>query len=153
MKMPVELDKRRKLSDEEIDSMLGFYQTGVSIVELAKKYGVARFTVYHHVYKRFYPEKFAEMEWRKVMRLKGNRKYNLAHTHSRKERLRKVYGVKAVANHLQKIKDKWIKENPEKYLEYKRKYREKNRKKINENWMKNYYKKNTPNINNLKENK
>lgn len=141
IKMPIELDERRKLSLEQIDSMVGFIIVGETFSSVAKKFGVNRGTVYHHFWKRFDPMKFRQMEGRKVIRNRKYARYNLDYTHTRKTRLRKVFGIKKAAKYLQDIKDKWIEKNPQKFLEYRRKYRHENRKKINENWNKNYHKK------------
>ena len=142
MKLPAKLNKARKLTDEDIQRIYDLYSFGESKSSIAKELGVTRYAVYHHIYKKFFPEMFAEMTHRRVLR---NRNYkNKGGLPDYLKRLRLAHGKDKVSVHRQKIKDKWVAKNRDKYLEQRRKYRAKNKKRINANWMKNYYKKRAP---------
>lgn len=137
MKLPFELNKARKLSDEDIERIINLSKFGESESSIAKLLGVARSTVRHHRLKHLEPVKFAEMEHRKILRNKSYKSTNQGNTKDYRERLVKAHGKKVVLEHLSKIERKT--RDKQKRLEWQRKYREKNKDRINALWRKNYH--------------
>src|SRR3990167_1229639 len=102
MKLAYEKNKSRKLSDDDIQRIYDLYTFGESIMSIAKELGVRRWAIYHHIYKRFFPERFAEMEHIKVIR---NRQYERKKNDHQDylKRLKETHGEKEVSRHRQKI--------------------------------------------------
>lgn len=111
MKLPFELNKQRKLSDEDIEHILSLYKFGETISSLARIYNVDRNTIYHHVWKVFNPKRFYEIEQLKMKRNrklgKGKREKELERLAKidRKNRLIKAFGKKKVIQEF-RIKDR-----------------------------------------------
>lgn len=172
---PFELDKRRKLTQAQLEEVIELRKNNYAYNYIAKKFGVAKQTVMLHCYKVLEPEKFLA-----VMNIKLSYEYNKYHSDEdyrqhkikqsvksvadpeRRERLRYYNKEKSkIAEHnrsknpdrieyKKNYNKKYRIEHKDKITEKNKKYRENNRKKVAE-YQHKYYKKNKDRI--IKRNK
>ena len=104
MKLPLKLNKARKLSDDDIRGIVQMRKMGESLRTIAGKYKVDRSAVLHHIYKALDPQRYWHMEQLKMAR-------NVRYKDKEKESLRAKDRLKRLKKHFgdKKLKNEWHK--------------------------------------------
>ncbi|MFH2020591.1 MAG: hypothetical protein ABIJ34_04205 [archaeon] len=125
--LPFELDKRRKLSDDEIERMCAMHRLGYGYRRLSKEFGVTQSTAAYWVNPEFRKLK------RELSKQESIERYHFQPGYREKKHLPAMRKTRKLhQNRYNKAAEEWRKANPEKQNEMQKAWRDANKGKIRE---------------------